>query len=155
MRRYGERLEEPVSECGASRSGRECVERIEAAEHAATDLAAVEVDVGERRPQAASRSAPSLGGDPVPGNTQGSVRPDWYAPGDAVEVKNYDVETSAGRARLGRKWGTNRRADGASARGPLSGWLSTIRGQELAIPERRVLAERIADGSGGAVGRPT
>lgn len=36
----------------------------------------------------------------VPYGTKGSVRPELYKPGTSVEVKNYNVETAAGRASL-------------------------------------------------------
>ncbi|HEN8798626.1 TPA: hypothetical protein U8251_001184 [Pseudomonas putida] len=36
----------------------------------------------------------------VPYGTKGSVRPEQYKPGSSIEVKNYNVETLAGRRRL-------------------------------------------------------
>ena len=111
-----------------------------------------EIDVGDRLGPGYEPQRSFLGGEPVPGNTSGSVRPDWYAPGDAVEVKNYDVETSAGRGRLVRNVGdqlserTVHLPEGSAQRVVVD-----IRGQELSIPDRRVLAERIAQRSGGAV----
>ncbi|MBB5645294.1 hypothetical protein [Pedobacter cryoconitis] len=39
----------------------------------------------------------------VPYGTEGSTRPDLYAEGHSVEVKNYDVETSSGRGNLNRE----------------------------------------------------
>lgn len=130
----------------------------DAARHAPPDRAPrptwqqSEVDVGERLGPGYEPQRSFLGGEPVPGNTQGSVRPDWYAPGDAVEVKNYDVETSAGRARLVRNVGdqlaerTVHLPEGTAQRVVVD-----IRGQDLVISERQVLAERIAERSDGAV----
>jgi hypothetical protein len=130
----------------------------DAARHAPPDRAPrptwqqSEVDVGERLGPGYEPQRSFMGGDPVPGNTQGSVRPDWYAPGDAVEVKNYDVETTAGRSRLVRNVGDQLAERTAHLpEGTAQRVVVDIRGQELAIPERRVLAERIAERSGGAV----
>lgn len=39
-------------------------------------------------------------GEPVPYGTRGSTRPDYYKPGDSIEVKNYNVMDAAGRDRL-------------------------------------------------------
>lgn len=41
-----------------------------------------------------------INGEEVPYGTEGSTRPDLYNPGHSVEVKNYDIESSAGRSNL-------------------------------------------------------
>lgn len=46
-----------------------------------------------------------IDGQEVPYGTEGSTRPDLYTEGHAVEVKNYDVETPAGRRNLVRELG--------------------------------------------------
>lgn len=43
-----------------------------------------------------------LNGKEVPYGTKGSVRPDLYKDGFSIDVKNYKIETSAGRNNLAR-----------------------------------------------------
>jgi hypothetical protein len=111
-----------------------------------------ELDVGAQLGPGYREQLSFLGGREVNSGTPGSVRPDWYAVGDAVEVKNYDVQTAAGRGRL-----VNVLGDQLQARvehlpeGTAQRVFIDIRGQELPIAERVALAERIAERSGGAV----
>lgn len=44
-----------------------------------------------------------INGEEVPYGTEGSTRPDLYTDGHSVEVKNYDVESNAGRNNLNRE----------------------------------------------------
>lgn len=46
----------------------------------------------------------------VPYGTKGSVRPEQYKPGSSIEVKNYNLETSAGRRSLTRNISTQAKA---------------------------------------------
>jgi len=62
-----------------------------------------ELDVGAGlqgqgyRPQTSFKN-----GVEVPYGTKGSVRPEYYKPGSSIEVKNYNVQTAAGRSSLVR-----------------------------------------------------
>jgi hypothetical protein len=111
-----------------------------------------EIDVGHQLGPGYDEQRSFLGGRDVPSGTEGSVRPDWYGHGEAIEVKNYDVESAAGRTRLVHTVGDqlvarteNLPVDTAQR------VFVDIRGQELSIPDRAALAERIAARSGGAV----
>lgn len=46
----------------------------------------------------------------VPYGTKGSVRPEQYKPGSSIEVKNYNLETAAGRRSLTRNISTQAKA---------------------------------------------
>lgn len=60
-----------------------------------------ELDVGKQYEGQGFEAQKSFkNGVEVPYGTKGSVRPELYKPGTSVEVKNYNVETAAGRASL-------------------------------------------------------
>lgn len=111
-----------------------------------------EIDVGAELGPGYREQLSFLGGDEVPSGTPGSVRPDWYAPGDGVEVKNYDVESSSGRARLVSTLGEQLEARTQHLpAGTHQTVYVDIRGQHLSPADSTALAERIASRSGGAV----
>jgi hypothetical protein len=111
-----------------------------------------ELDVGSELGPGYREQLSFLGGREVPSGTPGSVRPDWYAVGDAVEVKNYDVQTATGRGRLVNVLGDQLQARAENLpEGTRQRVFVDIRGQDLPIAERGPLAERIAERSGGAV----
>jgi hypothetical protein len=111
-----------------------------------------ELDVGDRLGPGYEEQRSFLGGRRVDGNPEGGVRPDWYAPGDSVEVKNYTVETSSGRSNLVHTLGEQIRARNVHLpEGTVQRVVVDIRGQELSIPDRQALAQRIADRSDGGV----
>jgi hypothetical protein len=112
-----------------------------------------ELDVGGDLGPGYEEQLSFLGGRPVPSGTQNSVRPDWFGNGEAVEVKNYDVQSANGRSRLVRVLGAQiqARADNLPE-GTTQRVFIDIRGQDLSAAERTALAQRIADNSGGAIG---
>jgi hypothetical protein len=84
--------------------------------------------------------------------TSGSSRPELYRPGSSVEVKNYDVTTSAGRSRLvdnvlGQ---TETRATNLPA-GTHQTVVVDVRGQQVAPEVLDDLAERLAARSNGVL----
>jgi hypothetical protein len=112
-----------------------------------------ELDVGTDLGPGYEEQLSFLGGRRVPSGTENSVRPDWFGNGEAIEVKNYDVQSVAGRSRLVRVLGEQLRARTENLpAGTSQRVFIDIRGQQLAPAERVALAQRIADNSGGAVG---
>ena len=111
-----------------------------------------ELDVGSDLGAGYEEQLSFLGGQQVSSGTPNSVRPDWFGYGEAVEVKNYNVQTPSGRSRLVRVLGAQLQAradnlpDGTAQRVFID-----IRGQSLSPAERTALAQQIADSSGGAV----
>jgi hypothetical protein len=111
-----------------------------------------ELDVGSQLGRDYREQLSFLGGREVSSGTPGSVRPDWFGRGEAIEVKNYDVESSAGRSRLVRVLGeqievrTRELPEGTMQRVYVD-----VRGQNLSIDDGAALADRIAERSGGAV----
>ncbi len=91
-------------------------------------------------------------GEEVPYGTPGSTRPDWYRPGDAIEVKNYKVADAAGRDRL-----VTNVADQAIERarhlppGTPQRAMIDVKGQDVPDEVLIALGERIAHRSGGAL----
>ncbi|CAM8819863.1 DUF6861 domain-containing protein [Burkholderia pseudomallei] len=59
-----------------------------------------EQDAGKRLGDGYEEQKSFKDGQEVPYGTKGSTRPDWYKDGSSVEVKNYNIETSAGQERL-------------------------------------------------------
>ncbi|CAJ7329435.1 Uncharacterised protein [Burkholderia pseudomallei] len=59
-----------------------------------------EQDAGKRLGDGYEEQKSFKDGKEVPYGTKGSTRPDWYKDGSSVEVKNYNIETSAGQERL-------------------------------------------------------
>jgi hypothetical protein len=90
-------------------------------------------------------------GQEVPYGTRGSTRPDYYKPGDSIEVKNYKVADAAGRDRL-----VTNIADQAIERakhlppGSLQRAMVDIQGQDVPEEVLEALAERIAIRSQGS-----
>jgi hypothetical protein len=111
-----------------------------------------ELDVGGELGPGYEEQLSFLGGRQVPSGTQSSVRPDWFGNGEAVEVKNYNVQTTTGRSRLVRVLGAQlqARADNLPE-GTTQRVFIDIRGQELSPAERTALAQQIADNSAGAI----
>jgi len=58
-----------------------------------------EQSIGKANPEYEAQKS-FKNGQEVPYGTKGSVRPDWFKPGDTIEVKNYDVSIQSGRNRL-------------------------------------------------------
>jgi hypothetical protein len=91
-------------------------------------------------------------GEEVPYGTKGSTRPDHYTPGNSVEVKNYDVSTSAGRSNLVRNV-----VDQAAKRaanlpeGTTQSLRIDVRGQSVSVDTLNEMASRIAARTGGKV----
>lgn len=111
-----------------------------------------EVDVGGRLGDGYEEQRSFLGGQPVDGNPSGSVRPDWFGHGEAIEVKNYDVESSAGRSRLVSTVGSQieARARELPPETAQRVYLD-VRGQSLSVPDGEALAQRISARTGNTV----
>jgi hypothetical protein len=91
-------------------------------------------------------------GEEVPYGTKGSTRPDHYAPGNSVEIKNYDVTSSAGRSRLVRNvvdQATKRAAN--LPEGTTQTLRIDVRGQDVPIDTLNEMASRIAARTGGRI----
>ena len=58
-----------------------------------------EIEIGKDYPNYEAQKS-FINGEEVPYGTKGSVRPEYYRIGHSVEVKNYKIETPAGRNRL-------------------------------------------------------
>jgi hypothetical protein len=111
-----------------------------------------ELDVGDRLGPGYEEQRSFLGGQAVDGNPAGSVRPDWYGFNEAVEVKNYDLQTPSGRSNLVHTLGEQIQARNVHLpEGTVQRVVVDIRGQELSIADRQALAQRIADNSDGGV----
>jgi hypothetical protein len=97
-----------------------------------------------------------LGGNEVPYGTAGSVRPDFYGQNAqmSVDVKNYDLQTAAGRSRLVRNVAEQARKRSANLpAGTRQGVLLDVRGQTVDQKVMEKLAGRIEAKSGGLVKR--
>ena len=92
-------------------------------------------------------------GQEVPYGTPGSTRPEGYAIGESIEVKNYNVETPAGRSRLVRNV-TQQAIERARQLPPgtQQRLIIDVRGQEISNELRQQLVERIVNQSNGALG---
>lgn len=111
-----------------------------------------EIDVGEQlgsgyRPQVSYKN-----GQEVRYGTPGSVRPDHSALGSSVEVKNYNVETTAGQGRLVNNvlGQVNTRA-GQLPVGTVQQVVIDVRGQNVSLEQLSALRQRIVGGSNGAL----
>lgn len=90
----------------------------------------------------------------VPYGTKGSVRPEYYKAGTSVEVKNYNVETPAGRASLERnvvKQATQRTKDLPA--GTTQKLTIDVRGQNVSRAQMNDVLTNIETKSGGAITR--
>lgn len=91
-------------------------------------------------------------GEEVPYGTKGSTRPELYKPGDSVEVKNYDVTTSAGRSRLVRNVVDQAMKRAANLpEGTTQSLRIDVRGQDVPIDTLNEVASRIASRTGGKI----
>ena len=92
-------------------------------------------------------------GNEVPYATPGSTRPEGYAVGGSLEVKNYNVQTAAGRSALVRNV-TQQAIERAThlPPGTQQRLIIDVRGQEISNELRQQLVERIVAGSNGALG---
>ncbi|WP_229804756.1 LysM peptidoglycan-binding domain-containing protein [Paludibacterium paludis] len=90
----------------------------------------------------------------VPYGTKGSVRPEYYRDGMSVEVKNYDVETEAGRLRLVRNV-VNQAAQRLSnlPENTVQNLTIDVRGQSISRGELNRMLESIERKSGGSISR--
>ena len=85
--------------------------------------------------------------------TPGSTRPEGYAVGESLEVKNYNVQTAAGRSALVRN--VTHQAIARAAHlppGTQQRLIIDVRGQEIPNELRQQLVERIVARSNGALG---
>ena len=111
-----------------------------------------ELDVGSDLGPGYQEQLSFRGGQEVPNGTPNSVRPDWFGNGEAVEVKNYKVQTSSARSRLVRVLGAQLRARADNLpEGTAQRVIIDIRGQSLSAADEAVLAQQIAANSGGAI----
>jgi hypothetical protein len=91
-------------------------------------------------------------GEEVPYGTKGSTRPELYRPGDSIEVKNYDVTTSAGRSRLVRNVVDQAMKRAANLpEGTTQALRVDVRGQDVPIDTLNEMASRIAARTGGKI----
>lgn len=90
----------------------------------------------------------------VPYGTKGSSRPEYYGNGVSVEVKNYNVETAAGRASLERNviGQAVQRADNLPPRTVQTLNLD-VRGQNVTRTQLNQMLTNIEHKSGGAITR--
>ncbi len=93
-----------------------------------------------------------LNGESVKYGTSGSVRPDYYKPGNSVDVKNYNVETSAGRNNLARNVEKqyNQRLTGLPE-GTKQTVLIDVRGQNVSDNDLNSLFNNISNRTNGEV----
>jgi len=112
-----------------------------------------EVDVGKTLEQQGFKPQVSFkDGVDVPYGTKGSTRPEFYKEGTAVEVKNYNVETSQGRSSLVRNVSNQakHRAQNLPANTKQQVHLD-VRGQNVSRAELNKTVDRIVEKSDGAV----
>jgi len=90
----------------------------------------------------------------VPYGTKGSVRPDFYKTGTSVEVKNYNVETPAGRASLEKNVVRQaiQRSNDLPA-GTTQKLVIDVRGQNVSRTQLNDMLSNIETKSGGAISR--
>lgn len=92
--------------------------------------------------------------DPVPRGTPDSTRPDNYSPTHrlSVDVKNYDVTTAKGRARLVDNVAKQVKQRAEHLReGTRQGVVLDVRGQAVAAEQLQKLQDRIVERSGGLI----
>lgn len=112
-----------------------------------------EIDVGAQlesqgyKPQISFKD-----GAEVPYGTKGSVRPEYYREGASVEVKNYNVETAEGRARLERNVVDQaiQRADNLPS-GTTQSLTIDVRGQNVTRAQLNQMLSNIEQKSGGTI----
>jgi hypothetical protein len=91
-------------------------------------------------------------GNEVPYGTKGSTRPDFYARGNSIEVKNYSVTTAAGQSRL-----IDNVANQAIQRarelpkGTRQSVTIDVRGQSLSIADSASILQKIVQKSNGVL----
>lgn len=114
-----------------------------------------ELDVGKQLDgQGYSAQKSFKNGVEVPYGTKGSVRPEYYKAGTSVEVKNYNVETPAGRASLERNvvnQATQRTKD--LPVGTTQKLTIDVRGQNVSRAQMNEVLTNIETKSGGAITR--
>jgi YD repeat-containing protein len=114
-----------------------------------------EIDVGAQLDGQAYKPQISFkDGVEVPYGTKGSVRPEYYREGASVEVKNYNLETAAGRARLERNvvGQAIQRADNLPS-GTTQSLTIDVRGQNVTRAQLNQMLANIERKSGGAINR--
>lgn len=112
-----------------------------------------EVDAGDDLAGQGYREQVSFkDGEEVSYGTKGSTRPDHYKDGTSVEIKNYDVTTSAGRSRLVRNVVDQavKRADNLPE-GTTQTLRIDVRGQDVSLDTLNEMASRIAARTGGRI----
>jgi hypothetical protein len=111
-----------------------------------------ERDVGMKLGAEYQEQVSFKGGNEVPYGTKGSTRPDFYKPGQSVEVKNYDVTTQAARNKLVDNVSNQaiQRAKEFPA-GTLQTLQVDVRGQALSIGDAAKLTKAIEAQSRGAI----
>ncbi|WP_088810382.1 T7SS effector LXG polymorphic toxin [Listeria sp. ILCC796] len=104
-----------------------------------------EVDAGEMFPNYSSQKS-FLDGDEVSHGTKGSSRPEYYTSGHSVEVKNYTIETSAGRSNLANNVSkqVNQRIDNLP-QGTKQTIIIDVRGQNYSISTLDDILSRISE----------
>lgn len=103
-------------------------------------------------PSGYDAQASFLKGQPTYRGTPGSTRPDLYRSGEAIEIKNYDVSTSAGQNRL-----VSNVVDQARTRAQnlpaadVQKLIIDVRGQNIGTATLNRLADEIATRSDGVL----
>jgi hypothetical protein len=84
--------------------------------------------------------------------TKGSVRPEYYNPGNGIEVKNYNVETARGRAKLVRDVSVQVIGRvGSLPEGTAQSVYIDVRGQSVSRSDLKAMVNRIVQRSNGAL----
>jgi hypothetical protein len=111
-----------------------------------------EVDAGKRLGDGYSEQRSFKDGKEVPYGTKGSTRPDWYKEGSSIEVKNYDVQTSAGQNRLVDNV-VNQSVTRANnlPPGTIQSVIIDVRGQTVSRGVLNDIVNRISTGSNGII----
>jgi hypothetical protein len=88
-------------------------------------------------------------GEKVPYGTKGSVRPEYYKPGHSIEVKNYDVQTPAGKNNVVQNVSKQitQRTESLPP-GTSQTVIIDIRGQNVSTAELRAIKLSIAEKTG-------
>jgi len=134
--------DEGAADTGAGKSGAAAEER--------PSWRQSEKDVGEQLGPEYREQVSFKDGEEVDYGTKGSTRPDWYKPGESVEVKNYNVETGAGQNRL-----VNNVVDQAVERanqlppGTVQSVVLDVRGQSVTMDALNDIVGRMTSESGG------
>ena len=110
-----------------------------------------EIEIGKDYPNYEAQKS-FINGEEVPYGTKGSVRPEYYRIGHSVEVKNYKIETPAGRNRLiNNVSGQVKQRIRHLPEGTKQTVVIDIRGQNISSSSLREIRNRIIEKSGSNV----